>query len=118
MLNQTSSKNTQYPDYIKEIKTLRGFITNAGENCNQVNKTNNFSTRDECYSLLINFIMWFKPFKKNSETFTLSDYTMVDSSNFKEIESEIGVPKCKAFKHAMIYGLKKEHVYVWMMGTI
>lgn len=97
-----------YKTHIKELGTLRNFMTNGGENANQMNKNYNFSTRNVCYNLLINFIIKFKPYssKEKKNDVKLSKFTLIDTKNYKNLVPYIGEPKCRLYNYFMLYGVK------------
>jgi len=97
-----------YKTYIKELGTLRAFITNAGENSNQLNKNFNYSTKNVCYSLLINFVIRFKPFSLQNmkQDVKLSKYNIIDTNLYKDLEPCIGKPKCRIYDYLTLFGLK------------
>jgi len=96
-----------YTSYIKEIGSLRAFMTLSGENANQLVKNSTFGTKGVCYSLLLNFIMKFKPFFGTDEI-KIPQYSIIDTSLYKEFEPKIGSPKCKSYSHFWLFGIKIE----------
>src|SRR5690606_19314599 len=95
-----------YGDYIRELGSLRCFNTNAGENANQIQKRDNFNTRDVCNALLINFIMNFKEYSPDQNYIKFPEFTIIDTNIYKEFDQFSGESKCKHFSHCTIYGMK------------
>src|SRR5690606_15534623 len=95
-----------YGAYIRELGSLRCFMTTTGENANQIHKKDNFNTRDVCYSLLINFVLKFQEYQPGNENIKFPEFTIIDTYEYKKFDQFTGQMKCKHFSHCSLYGMQ------------